>query len=470
MKNILVVDNHRVTLKYLEMLLSKEGYIVRLASDGIEALDIIKDFKPDVFFIDLVMPYIRGEKLIPILRNIDTVKESKIVVLSGIAAEIGSDHVLFGADACIAKAPFNKMGEYILELLEIFKKRTTSDPIIEVIGVEEVYRRAVTTELIAGRRHTDVILNNISDGIIECNRNHRIVYANKTALEFLGGEETDIISAGFESFWNDENSGAIKEYLDGVMKGKDKKTLEVRKSGLYYEVHAHFIVTENDETFIIILQDITLFKKELNAKEKRIKEVYHRVKNNLVLVSSIINLQISDSEEESVNEALYDLKSRIDSIALIHGKIFKSDNPDTLSLKEYVDELFSTMIYSEREIDIPIVYTIQIPEMFLGIDNAISFGLIITELLTNTLKYAFKGEKSGEIFLTGTLTEPESVSFVFHSSGSADPLYFSFSESTQLNLRLVEALTLQLESSIIFKDENGPSYLFTVPIGRKNKQ
>jgi len=469
MKNILVVDNHMVTLKYLEMLLSKEGYVVRLASDGIEALDIIKDFKPDVFFIDLVMPYIRGEKLIPILRNIDTVKESKIVVLSGIAAEIGSDHVSFGADACIAKAPFNKMGEYILETLEIFKKGTASDPIIDVIGVGDVYKRAVTTELIAGRRHTDVILNNISDGIIECNRNHRIVYANKTALEFLGGEETDIISAGFESFWNAESFPAIKEYLDGVMKGEDKKTLELRKSGLYYKVYAHFIVTENDETFIIILQDITLFKKELNAKEERIKEVYHRVKNNLVLVSSIINLQINDSGEENVNEALYDLKSRIDSIALIHGKIFKSDNPDTLSLKEYVEELFSTMIYSEREIDIPIVYTIQVPDMLLGIDYAISFGLIITELLTNTLRYAFKSEKSGEIFLTGTLSEPESVSFVFHSSGSADPLHFSFSESMQLNLRLVEALTLQLESSIMFKDENGPSYFLTVPIGRKNK-
>lgn len=470
MKNILVVDNHMVTLKYLEMLLSKEGYVVRLASDGIEALDIIKDFKPDVFFIDLVMPYIRGEKLIPILRNIDTVKNSKIVVLSGIAAEIGSEHVSFGADACIAKAPFNKMGEYILQVLEIFKKETASDPIAEVIGVGDVYKRAVTTELIAGRRHTDVILNNISDGIIECNRNHRIVYANKTALEFLGGEEADIISASFESLWNAEDTGAIKEYLDGVMKGEIEKKLELRKSDLYYEVYAHFIITENDETFIIILQDITLFKKELNAKEERIKEVYHRVKNNLVLISSIINLQISDSGEENVNEALYDLKSRIDSIALIHSKIFKSDNPDTLSLKEYLDELFSTIIYSEREIDIPIVYTIQVPDMLLGIDYAISFGLIITELLTNTLRYAFKGEKSGEIFLTGTLTEPESVSFVFHSSGSADPLHFSFSKTMHLNLRLVEALTLQLESSITFKDENGPSYLFTVPIRSKNNQ
>lgn len=470
MKNILVVDNHQVTLKYLEMLLSKEGYVVRLASDGIEALDIIKDFKPDVFFIDLVMPYIRGEKLIPILRNIDTVKDSKIVVLSGIAAEIKSNHVSFGADACIAKAPFNKMGKYILELLEIFKKGTTSAPITEVIGVEDVYKRAVTTELIDGRRHTDVILNNISDGIIECNRNHRIVNANKTALEFLGGEETDIISASFESFWNAEDFGTIKGYLDETMKGKEKKNLELTKSGLYYEVYAHFIVTGNDETLIIILHDITLYKKELTAKEERIKEVYHRVKNNLVLVSSIINLQIGDSREENVNEALYDLKSRIDSIALVHGKIFKSDDPDTLSLKEYVDELFSTMIYSERELDLPIVYTIQVPDMLMGIDYAISFGLIITELLTNTLRFAFKGEKSGEIFLTGTMTEQESVSFVFHSSGSADPLHFSFSESMQLNLRLVEALTLQLESSIIFKDENGPSYFFTVPIGSRNEQ
>ncbi len=464
MKKILVIDNHVVTLKYLEMLLGKEGYDVRTAKDGIEALDIIKNFKPDVFFVDLVMPYIRGEKLIPILRNIDEVRDSKIVVLSGIAAEIESDHLKFGADACIAKAPFNKMGTYILDLLALFKKGETHAPIPDVIGVDDVYKRAVTTELIAGRRHTDVILNNISDGIVECNRSHRIVYANTAAMKFLGGNATEIISSPFESFWCKENAAAIQTYLDEVLKQEAGIPVTVQKDALSYEIHAQFLKTENDETFIIILKDITHFKQKLKEKETVLKEVYHRVKNNLVLISSIINLQIGECNDEEERDVLHDLKNRIDSIALIHSKIFKSEDPDLLPLKEYVEELLSTLIYSEMDSTVSVAYTVSVPDVQLDADYAVPLGLIITELTSNALRYAFTGNAVGNISVTGVLSDPNTLSIVFQSDGIAPPEYFSFLESNLLCLRLVEALVMQLHSSIAFNGENGAVYSFSVPL------
>ncbi len=464
MKKVLVIDNHVVTLKYLEMLLGKKGYDVRTAEDGIEALDIIKDFKPDVFFVDLVMPYIRGEKLIPLLRNIDEVRDSKIVVLSGIAAEIESEHLKFGADACIAKAPFNKMGAYILDLLALFEKGETPGPIRNVIGVDDVYKRAITTELIAGRRHTDIILNNISDGIVECNRSHRIVYANTAAMKFLGGSETGIISSPFESFWSKENAAAIQTYLDEVLKQEAGTPVTVQKEAAFYEIHAQFLITENDETFIIILKDITHFKQKLKEKETLLKEVYHRVKNNLVLISSIVNLQIGESSDEEERGVLHDLKNRIDSIALIHGKIFKSEDPDLLPLKEYVEELLSTLVYSEMDSTTSIAYTVSIPDVQLDADYAVPLGLIITELTSNSLRNAFTGKPVGNISVSGELSDPDTLSIVFHSDGIAPPEYFSFSESTLLSLRLVEALVMQLHSSIIFKDEDGAVYSFSVPL------
>ena len=462
MEKILVIDNHAVTLKYLEMLLGKEGYEVRTAQDGIEALDIIKDFKPDLFFVDLVMPYIRGEKLIPILRNIKEVQEAKIVVLSGIAAEVGSEHLAFGADACIAKAPFNKMGKYILDLLDSFKKGEITGPIQDVIGVDDVYKRAVTTELVAGRRHTDVILNNISDGIIELNRDHRIVFENTAAMEFLKSTETDIISASFESFWREENASIFQTFLQQSMEQKDSGPVTVQKDDSFYEVHARYLVTENDETCILIMKDITLLQKELIEKDAMIKEVYHRVKNNLALISSIVNLQIGDSSDVKERDVLQGLKNRIDSIALIHSKIFRSKNPDLLPLRDYLEELFATLVYSEVEREVSVSYDVSVPDVEINIDYAVPLGLIITELCTNALKYAFQGKQTGTIVLLGNLTAPDTLSFVFRSNSSANPLYFSFSKSTLLSLRIVEALVLQLQSDIHFTEENGAVYSFSI--------
>ncbi len=463
-KKILVIDNHVVTLKYLELILGKEGYRVRTAQDGIEALDIIKDYKPDVFFVDLVMPYIRGEKLIPLLRNMDDLRDAKIVVLSGIAAEIESDHLTFGADACIAKAPFNKMGKYVLDLLGRFNRGEAAGPIEDVIGVEEVYKRAVTTELIAGRRHTDVILNNISDGIVECTRDHRIVYANAAAMNVLGGDETEVISAPFESFWCSENAAAVKGYLDGTKEHGGKPAVTLQKDDSFYEIHARFLVTENDETFIIILKDITLFERELTKKDTMVKEVYHRVKNNLVLVSSIINLQIGESADKNEQNVLHDLKNRIDSIALIHSKIFSNNNPDRLPLREYVEELLETLIYSEGETVVPVSYTVSVPDVQLSADAAVPFGLIITELTSNALKYAFTDSVRGKISCTGTVSEEGILSFVFHSDGKAPAEYFSFSESSLLSLRLVDALASQLQNGIVFTEDKGAVYSFSVPL------
>lgn len=469
MKKILVVDNHTVTLKYLESLLGKNGYEVRTAEDGIAALDIIREFKPDIFFVDLIMPYIRGEKLISILRNIDEVKDSKIVVLSGIAAEIESEHVRLGADACIAKTQFNKMGAYILELLDTFDKGGAEEPIEDVIGVEDVYKRAITTELVAGRRHTDVIMNNISDGILELNRDLRVVYANSTAMQFFKSKESEIISKHFKSLWDQENADAVENYINHIHRSGNSTSLVLKEGGVFYEINARYLITENDETFIIILKDITLFKKELIEKDAMIKEVNHRVKNNLTIISSIINLQIGDSKEENIRRVLHDLKNRIDSIALIHSKIFKSNDPDSLSIKEYLIELFSTLLYSEVDIKIPVNYKLDVPDIELGIDYAVPLGLIVTELVTNSLKYAFTGRPAGEITLSGRVGENDTLNLIYSDNGSASKEYFSFLESNLLSLQIIEALALQLGSEIVFKDENGASYFFSISLKAEKK-
>ena len=118
MKKILVVDNDQIMRRFMTKLLEKEGHQVVTAEDGLNALDILKTYTPDIIFVDLVMPNIDGEILCRIIRDMQKFKDTNLVILSAIAAEEQIDFAQMGVNACIAKGPFNEMAQNILVILE----------------------------------------------------------------------------------------------------------------------------------------------------------------------------------------------------------------------------------------------------------------------------------------------------------------------------------------------------------------
>jgi CheY-like chemotaxis protein len=133
-RKALVVDNHPVILKFMSSLLQKEGYQVRTAEDGISALDILQIYLPDIIVLDLIMPNISGDKLCPIIRRMPAFKNVGIIILSSIAAEEKVDFVGLGANACIAKGPFNKMAEHVLSALNDMDQGRSGDLTKEIRG------------------------------------------------------------------------------------------------------------------------------------------------------------------------------------------------------------------------------------------------------------------------------------------------------------------------------------------------
>jgi CheY-like chemotaxis protein len=145
-KKILVVDNHPVMLKFMANLLEKERHHVVTAENGLAALDILNTFIPDVVFIDLIMPHISGDKLCEVIRRTPKLEDVYIVILSAVAAEGEMNVSAFGANACIAKGPFNKMRQHILLALE--KSDQTPPAFLpgEIMGREDIFPRRITTE------------------------------------------------------------------------------------------------------------------------------------------------------------------------------------------------------------------------------------------------------------------------------------------------------------------------------------
>ena len=162
MKQILVVDNHPVMLKFMTNLLVKRGYRVLTAESGLSALEILKTYKPEIIFSDLVMPNISGDKLCRIIRGMPVLKGVFIAILSGVAAEGNLDFAQLGANACIAKGPFNKMAEHVLDVVDQFERQSPSALSAGIRGRGDIHERETTKELLSAKRHFETILMKIT--------------------------------------------------------------------------------------------------------------------------------------------------------------------------------------------------------------------------------------------------------------------------------------------------------------------
>jgi PAS domain S-box-containing protein len=258
-KKILVVDNHPVVLKFMTELLEKEGHQVKTAETGLDALDILRNFIPDVIFVDLIMPNIDGKKFCQIIRKIPELKDVFLIVLSAIAAEQNVNFTEFGANACIAKAPFNKMAKYIhavMDQLSLAPGVSLSD---QVIGFNDVFPRHITEELLFVKRHFEAILGTMSEGILEITSEGRIVYANPAAIALIGILEEKLLASNFTDQFKQTDAQMIKDQLMAI--NNQSKTIirdfPVLINGKQILLNILPVTDERHRTIIIILNDVS---------------------------------------------------------------------------------------------------------------------------------------------------------------------------------------------------------------------
>ena len=218
--------------------------------------------------------------------------------------------------------------------------------------------------------------------------------------------------------------------------------------------HQSVLSEQNDEL------KRTLISKE--EKEVLLKEVHHRVKNNLQIINSLIRLQSSFINQSNYEEKLKDTENRIRSMALIHEKLYKSSNLAKLKIKNYIQDLCFTILETYDN-DVKIDFTFELDEEEFGIDSLIPLGLIINELLSNSIKYAFEGKASGKIDIKLKFTENSTVFSLFDDGMGADLTWEDLKEDS-LGLELVESLTEQLDGKMDLDTKEGFHYTFTFPL------
>ncbi len=221
---------------------------------------------------------------------------------------------------------------------------------------------------------------------------------------------------------------------------------------------------------VAIVRNITAFSEvdrhlraSLREKEVLLQEVHHRVKNNLQIIASLINMQLRRLKEASTRETLEQCQNRVQAIALIHEKLYQSKSLADVPLADYVTSLAQEIVKAANIAGTRVALEISIPDVVLPIDRAIPCGLILNELISNAIKHAFPSGRQG---LIRVHAEPLGghLRLVIADNGVGLPGGFNIKRCPSMGLQLVRTLADQLDALLEIDVQGGASFQLTFPI------
>jgi len=272
---------------------------------------------------------------------------------------------------------------------------------------------------------------------------------------------------------NTESSKRFERQLKGAFKG-NQAHLEVQlttmdKEDVWMELFMVPIMNANSEVEEVscIAFESTDKKRiehqvsqSLKEKETLLQEIHHRVKNNLQIISSILNLQSSYVKDENSLGILKESQNRIRSMSFIHERLYLNKTFGSVEMRDYISGLVSQLIYSYSINREQVQLDMKMDEVILSLDQAIPCGLIINEIVSNSLKYAFPNGRKGKIEVS-VKEKGERLAVYIGDDGIGIDGEVDIEASETLGMQLIFSLTEQLDGDIEFSSEKGTKYLIT---------
>jgi PAS domain S-box-containing protein len=326
----------------------------------------------------------------------------------------------------------------------------------------------------------ETILNTMADALFLVSPEGEIVSTNKAACQLLRYQETELIGRHIEVIFTPNEKIKIKEIVSG----------QLMKAGFITDIETQFITKRDGiipislsasliqdkkgskQGIIYVGRDISqrkkverIMKDSLREKETLIKEIHHRVKNNLQIISSLLDLQLDAFEDPMILAVFKDSKDRIRSMALVHENLYQFGDLARINGTEYIHNLVAYFFntYGDQAENITPTIHIETASLALDMDTAIPFGLILTELLSNALKHAFPHEETGEIQIIIRTQTPGMVTLMVKDNGIGLPADIDFRETKSLGLQLVRLLTQQVKGTIKINRSKGTTVAITFP-------
>lgn len=309
------------------------------------------------------------------------------------------------------------------------------------------------------------LVNHSLVGIYKTDRNGELLFANNSLANIFGyNSAEDIKGIMITSLYKNLNDrDIILKKLEEKGKLEEYEVEMVTRTGKPVDV---LISAKRDgETISGMIMDITenkksqdLVKKSLLEKEMLLKEIHHRVKNNLMVISSLLSLQSRYIKDEVSKSIFKESQNRARSMALIHELLYRSTDLKRINFGDYIktltNELFRMYVTDPNRIKL----NINVEDVMLDINTAIPLGLIVNELVSNSMKHAFPNDRKGKIDIEFKL-EDGIYSMIVSDNGVGFPKDYDLEVSDSLGLRIVNSLTEQIDGQIELERTNGTRYI-----------
>lgn len=316
--------------------------------------------------------------------------------------------------------------------------------------------------------YLDNVMESISESIFVIDNEGILKRLNEAGAEMLELDKNELIGKSLYNFFNlikpegNLKEERIQEYQLETVKDTKVPVL-FSESDLYEdgEIRGRVIVVRDISELKNAENEI---KKSLDEKNVMLAEIHHRVKNNLAVISGLLQLQAMQTDSEEINKALRDSQLRVQSIALIHEKLYGSDSLAYIKYDKYIEDLLDTINKTYANANKAIIIKKDIKGVSLNINQAIPCSLLVNEVLVNTYKHAFTDQDEGEISVTITEEEKGIITIIISDDGKGvDETSKNNKAIKSLGFTLIKTLSAQLDGSYSFKNKDkGKGTIFTL--------
>ena len=483
-KVILIIDDEKFIRSNFRIFLENFGYEVLEAENGVVGVEIFKKYNPDLILLDLKMPEMDGFEVLHEVLSISP--DTPIIIVSGVgiihdAVEAirrgASDYILkpipdldvlkYSISRALEKADLKAQNKEYQEKLQTMVEERTK----ELAGTnaklsgEIEQRKKAEQSLKESQQMLSSILDTVPDIIYRLDRNGKINFIsdavrnygylpsdffNKYINELIHPEDRE------EAFWHVRtrrtDSRKTRNYEVRLFPFADENNYPVfmlESEGIYKKnIKQNFLGTQG------VARDITLrkvaedkVKKSLAEKESLLREIHHRVKNNMQIILSLLNLQIRKIDNEDIQNILKESQNRILSMAIVHESIYKTDDITHIKINNFIRNLYlqiATTFHTHSQL----VPDFKIDDIFITLDSSVPLAIILNEIFSNIFKHAFTNFHDAQIKISITKISETFSKLIVEDNGCGIPEEIDPFETNSVGLSLIKTLTKQINGEL----------------------
>ncbi len=458
---ILILEDVPFDAELINRELERSGmkFSSRRVEEEKEYLNELNEFKPDIILADHSLPHFDGISALRIAKN--KCPDVPFIFVSG---KMGEDFAIealkCGATDYVLKGSLSKIVHAVNRALEEVKEHSKRKM------AEEALRNSLR-QLKEAQKIGHI-------GSWEWDLKARELNCSDEFYNIMSLEPTEFRKSykAMIDIIHPEDRQSVKESIMGAVNeqkpfSNDYRLIRPDGTVRILSSKGEVITDPNGKPLRIVgtEQDITehkiaeeKIKSSLKEKEMLLQEIHHRVKNNLQVISSLLRLQSRFIKDQNSIDIFKETQNRVRSIAILHEKLYQSDNLAKIKIDEYVKILAEDLMYFYELEESNINMILDIDDVSLNIETAIPCGLLINEMVANSLKYAFPNQKNGEIKIELHSNNEDQFNLTVGDNGVGIPEEIDPEKAETFGMQLIKYLTKQLKGTIELDNNNGTKY------------